>query len=178
MCVCVCVCVCVEKIKTEERYIFSDRSYIFLPFLPFSIYIQSEPIYPSRVGRGSANGPEDLGSIPGRVIPKTVKMVLDTALLHTQQYEHNSRIKLSNPEKGVTPSPTPRCNCYWKGSLLVALDYGRQLYNLLFTPPRALELEPHHQMQLGIILRTPLFWCRRVLPFCRGYSLRIISCHR
>ena len=33
------------------------------------------------------NGPEDLGSIPGRVIPKTLKMVLDTYLLNTQQYK-------------------------------------------------------------------------------------------
>ena len=33
------------------------------------------------------NGPEDLGSIPGHVIPKTLKMVLDTSLLNTQQYK-------------------------------------------------------------------------------------------
>ena len=38
------------------------------------------------VGRVFANGPGDLGSIPGRVIPKTLKMVLDTSLLNTQQY--------------------------------------------------------------------------------------------
>ena len=38
------------------------------------------------VGRVFANGPWDLGSIPGRVIPKTLKMVLDTSLLNTQQY--------------------------------------------------------------------------------------------
>ena len=29
------------------------------------------------------------------------------------------------------PSPTPRCSSYWKGSLLVAFDYRRQLYLLL-----------------------------------------------
>ena len=39
------------------------------------------------VGRGFANGPGDLGSIPGRVIPKTFKMVLDTSCLNTQQYK-------------------------------------------------------------------------------------------
>ena len=32
------------------------------------------------------------------------------------------------PGKGVAPSPTLRCSSYQKGSLLVALDYGRQLY--------------------------------------------------
>ena len=39
------------------------------------------------VGRVFANGPGDLGSIPGRVIPKTLKIVLDTSLLNTQQYK-------------------------------------------------------------------------------------------
>ena len=39
-----------------------------------------------------------------------------------------SRVKWNNQEKGVAPSPTPRCRSYWKGSLLVALDYGHQLY--------------------------------------------------
>ena len=34
-----------------------------------------------------AKGPGDLGSIPGRITPKTLKMVLDTSLLNTQQYE-------------------------------------------------------------------------------------------
>ncbi len=33
------------------------------------------------------NGPEDRGSIPGRVIPKTQKMVLDVALLNTRHYK-------------------------------------------------------------------------------------------
>ena len=34
-----------------------------------------------------ANGPGELGSIPGRVIPKTLKMELDTTLLNTQHYK-------------------------------------------------------------------------------------------
>ena len=36
------------------------------------------------------NGPGDWGSIPGRVMPKTEKMVLDTSLLNTQ---HKVRFK-------------------------------------------------------------------------------------
>ena len=40
-----------------------------------------------RVGRVFANGPGDLGSIPGRFKPKTLKMVLDTSLLNTQLYK-------------------------------------------------------------------------------------------
>ena len=39
------------------------------------------------MSRVFANGPGDLGSIPGCVIPKTLKMVLDTSLLNTQQYK-------------------------------------------------------------------------------------------
>ena len=39
------------------------------------------------VGRVFANGPGNLGSIPGGVIPKTLKMVLDAYLLNTQQYK-------------------------------------------------------------------------------------------
>ena len=35
--------------------------------------------------------PGDLGSIPGHVIQKTLKMVLDTSLLNTQQYKVLSR---------------------------------------------------------------------------------------
>ena len=36
------------------------------------------------VGRVFANGPGDLGTIPGCVTPKTLKMVLDISLLNTQ----------------------------------------------------------------------------------------------
>ena len=58
---------------------------------------------------------------------KTLKMVLDTSLLKLSNIRCISRVKWSNPGKGVAPSSTPRCSSYWKGSLLVALDYGRQL---------------------------------------------------
>ena len=39
------------------------------------------------VGRVFANGQGDMGSISGRIIPKTLKMVLDTSLLNTLQYK-------------------------------------------------------------------------------------------
>ncbi len=41
-------------------------------------------IFNGQIGRVLTNGPGDLGSIPGRVIPMTFKMVLDTSLLNTQ----------------------------------------------------------------------------------------------
>ena len=39
------------------------------------------------VGTVFANGSGDQGSVPGRLIPKTLKMVLDTSLLNTQYYK-------------------------------------------------------------------------------------------
>ena len=39
------------------------------------------------VSRVFTNGPGDQVPIPGRVIPKTLKMVLDTSLLNTQLYK-------------------------------------------------------------------------------------------
>ena len=39
------------------------------------------------MSRVFANGLEDQGSISGRVLPKTQKMVLDTALLNIQHYK-------------------------------------------------------------------------------------------
>ena len=39
------------------------------------------------MGRVFANGPGDLGSVAGCIIPKTLKMVLDTSLLNIQQYK-------------------------------------------------------------------------------------------
>ena len=77
-----------------------------------------------------ANGPGDLGSIPGRVIPKTQKMVLDASLLNTQHYKVRIKGKVEQSWEGVAPSPTSWCSSYRKGSLRVTLNYGRQLYLL------------------------------------------------
>ena len=41
-----------------------------------------------------ANGPGDRNSIPGRVIPKSLKMVLDSSLLNSQQYEARIKAKV------------------------------------------------------------------------------------
>ena len=40
----------------------------------------------SLVGRVFANSLGNLGSIPGHLIPKTLKIVFDTSLLNTQQH--------------------------------------------------------------------------------------------
>ena len=51
-----------------------------------------------------ANGPGQRVSLPGRVIPKTKKMILDAALLDTQRYKRASSVKWSNPGKEFHPS--------------------------------------------------------------------------
>ena len=51
------------------------------------------------VGRVFANGPGDWGSIPGQVIPKTLKMVLDTSLLNTQHYKVRIKGKVEQSRK-------------------------------------------------------------------------------
>ena len=79
------------------------------------------------------NGPGDLGSIPGRVIPKTQKMVLDASLLNTQHYKVRIKGKVEPSREGVAPSPTSWCSSYRKGILRVTLNYGRQLYFTLLT---------------------------------------------
>ena len=47
------------------------------------------------------NSSEDRGYIPGRVIPKTQKMVLNAALLNTEHFTVESRVKWSNAVNGV-----------------------------------------------------------------------------
>ena len=45
------------------------------------------------------NGPGDRGSIPGRVIRKIQKMVLDAALLNTQHYKVGIKGKVEQSKK-------------------------------------------------------------------------------
>ena len=75
------------------------------------------------VVRVFANGQGDLGSIPGHVIPNSLKMVLDAAL----QYKVRNKGKVEQSGKSVALSPTIRCRSYGKVILLFALDYGHQL---------------------------------------------------
>ena len=107
MCVCVCVCVCVllGPVKPElgvipsgqvnhsrvEHLNFPGRELNVINFTEQTVIYIYIYIYIYRliglVNRVFANGPGDDGSIPGRVIPKTLKRVLDTSLLNTQRYE-------------------------------------------------------------------------------------------
>ena len=111
------------KLSYKTKQHFHKYIYIY-------IYIIIAPDFGLAV-RVFANGPRDLGSVPGRVIPKTQKMVLDASLLNTQHYKVRIKGKVEQSREGVAPSPTPWCSSYRKGSLRVTLDYGRQLYLLI-----------------------------------------------
>ena len=73
MCVCVCahMCICVHVCICVCDILENCPSFLLIGL----------------VGRVFANGPGDLDSILGCVIPKTLKMVLHTSLLNTQQYK-------------------------------------------------------------------------------------------
>ena len=59
----------------------------------------------SLAGRVFANGPGDLGSIPGRVIPKTLKNVLDTSSLNSQQYKVRNKGKVEQSREKSSALP-------------------------------------------------------------------------
>ena len=84
MCPCVCVCVCASQ-------------YVILCFSPNWLI--------GLVGRVFVNGLEDLGSITGRIIPKTLKMVLDTSLLNTQQYKVHIKGKVEQSRERSSALP-------------------------------------------------------------------------
>ena len=54
-----------------------------------------------------ANGPGDRSSIQGRVIPKTQKMLLDSALLNIQQYKIGIKGKVGKVEQSGERSALP-----------------------------------------------------------------------
>ena len=64
------------------------------------------------------NGP---GSIPGRIIPKTLKLVLNTALLNTQHYKVRIKGRVEQTRKWSRALPNTCCS-YWKWGLRIALD--------------------------------------------------------
>ena len=59
---------------------------------------------------------------------RLLKWYLIPPCLTLSNIRYISRVECSNPGIGVVPSPTHRCSSYRKERLLVALDYGRQLY--------------------------------------------------
>ena len=57
------------------------------------------------MSRVLANGPGDLGSILGRVIPTTQKMVLDATLFNTQHYRVRIKDKVEQSRERSSAFP-------------------------------------------------------------------------
>ena len=98
-----------ELLQNVERQIFSFNIFLnsvftfgkFIFF--FFIFTFDKP--PGLERRVFANGPVDLGSIPGRVIPNTLKMVLDTSLLNTQQFKVHIKGKVEQSRERTSTLP-------------------------------------------------------------------------
>ena len=52
-----------------------------------------------------ANGPGDVGSIPGRVIPKTQKIILDADLINSHYYKVRIKGKVEQSKEGSSALP-------------------------------------------------------------------------
>ena len=77
-----------------------------MAFQPLVVYlIQKSYQLISLVCRVFTNCPGDLDSIPVRVIPKTLKMVLDTSLLNPQQYELRIEGKMEKSRERIRTLP-------------------------------------------------------------------------
>ena len=99
----------------------------------YDIYIY---IYTGQVGRVFTNGLADRGLIPGRVISKTLKMVLDTALLNTHHYKVRikGKVEQSSQHLGVVaiekePSGRPRIR---SPSLLIYIYIYEYVYIYIY----------------------------------------------
>ena len=64
------------------------------------------------MSRVFANSPGDHCSIPGQVIPKTQKMVLDSALLNTQHYKVRIMDKVEQSREWSSAPPSLQCGSY------------------------------------------------------------------
>ena len=79
--------------------------HIYLCELYIYIYIYIYIPAHFQEGRVFANGQADLGSIPGRVIPTTLKTVLDTSLLNSQQYKVRIKGKVEKSRERCSALP-------------------------------------------------------------------------
>ena len=100
-------------------------------------------IYIGMMVRVFANGPGDLGSIPGRIIPKTQKMVLDAALLNTQHYKVWIKAKVEESRE--------RSGCPLLHLGVVAIEGEPSVHPRLRSPTLQL-------LEILSLLRLPLLW--------------------
>ena len=91
------------KKKIEEKNVFEEKTVGAGWRCRSNVSLRLPDI--GLVVREFANGPGALGSIPGRVIPKAQKLVLDAPLLNTQHYKVriNGKVEQSSERNSVLP---------------------------------------------------------------------------
>ena len=104
-----------SKSPQVSRTLFSflsnlNNAIVWIVSARFEISKSSSPCINNLVNVGPAvrvfaNGLGDLGSIPGRVIPKTLKMELDTTLLNTQHYKVRFKGKVEQSREWSSALP-------------------------------------------------------------------------
>ena len=115
-------------------------------------------------GRAFASDPGDLGSIPGRVLPKTFKIVLDSSLLNTQQYKVRTKGKVGTIQGKELHPPLHLCvvatekGAFWTPSTTVA---NFTLLTLGQDPIRCYHSKPVDQVSDGNkgVIRIPRISC-------------------
>ena len=135
--VCVCVCVCESMYVCIYIYIMCVYIYIHL-YICVYLSMYASPyiylyIYTGLLVSWVECSPKVRETWVQSQVPsyqRLLRLFLIPPCLTPINIRYVWRVKWSNLGKGVAPSPTPQCSSYWKGSLLVALDYGRELYYL------------------------------------------------
>ena len=127
------------------------------------------------LGRVFANSSGDLGSIPGRVIPKTLKMVLDTSLLNTQQYKVRIKGKVEQSRKRSSTLPLHlgvEKGAFWSPTTLVInFTFTYFTYSSSFLGKGMMPLYIHFSMvnTLHCIMREV---CHQSFLFFKGILTR------
>ena len=88
-----------EKVGDTQQLLYLFIHYHILIYVIIYLWVIGPAV------RVFANGPGDLGSIPGRVIPKTLKMELDTTLLNTQHYKVRFKGKVEQSREWSSALP-------------------------------------------------------------------------
>ena len=91
----------------SSYHVEGTKIFIIEPSIWYCLYSITYHVYRliGLDGRAFDNGLGDLGSIPGRVIPKTLKMVLDTSLPNTQQYKVHIKGKIEQSRERSSALP-------------------------------------------------------------------------
>ena len=111
ICLCICWLVgCLGFMAYQPLWVIYRQ---ILVYMCMPVYLH---IYTYRaiglMSRVLANGLRGWGSILSRVIPKIIKMVLDTSLHNTQHYKVRIKGKLEQSRNRAAPFPTSPCSSY------------------------------------------------------------------